>query len=134
VKPGIPEDELGKIRSTIKDSGLYTSCLSCFVGNYGVCSDQECDRAFETFKQYVELARFLDAEMIRIWPAWQESFPPRVRLAKAALWMKKSARHAGSPQKSCYGDASRTLCDSAPSSLRLLKMIDEENVGLTLDP
>src|SRR5512139_1581067 len=136
VKPELPEEELGKIRSAIRDSGLYTSCLSCFVGNYGLGSDQECERAFAAFKQYVELACFFNAEMIRIWPAWQESSSaPQPVWAKAAFWMKKSARYAGLFDKKLVMEMHHgTLCDSAPSSLRLLKMIDEENVGLTLDP
>lgn len=136
AKPGVPEEELGKIRSAIKDKGLYTSCLSCFVGNYGLCSDAECERAFTVFRQYVELACFFDAEMIRIWPAWQESSSaPESVWEKAAFWMKKSARHAGLFHRKLVMEMHHgTLCDSAPSSLRLLKRIDEENVGLTLDP
>ncbi len=39
VKPGLPKEELRKVRSTVEDNGMYTSCLSCFVGNYGLCSD-----------------------------------------------------------------------------------------------
>jgi sugar phosphate isomerase/epimerase len=106
------------------------------VGNYGLCSDEECERAFETFKQYVELACFLNAEMIRIWPAWQESSSaPESVWEKATIWMKKSAQHAGLFYKRLVMEMHHgTLCDSASSSLRLLQMIDEENVGLTLDP
>ena len=95
VKPELPKDDLRRIRSTVEESGLYTSCLSCFVGNYGLCSDEESERAFETFKQYIELASFLNSEMIRVWPAWQESSSaPESVWEKAAVWMKKSAQHA----------------------------------------
>jgi sugar phosphate isomerase/epimerase len=136
VKPGLPKEELGRIRSTVEESGLYASCLSCFVGNYGLFSDEECEQAFETFKKYVELACFLNSEMIRVWPAWQESSSaPRSVWERAAVWMEKSARHAGRFHKKLVMEMHHgTLCDSAPSSLRLLKMIGEENVGLTLDP
>jgi sugar phosphate isomerase/epimerase len=136
VKPGLPKEELGRIRSTVEESGLYTSCLSCFVGNYGLCSDEECEPAFETFKKYVELACFLNSEMIRVWPAWQESSSAPLSVwERAAVWMQKSARHAGRFHKKLVMEMHHgTLCDSAPSSLRLLKMIGEENVGLTLDP
>ena len=136
VKPELPKDELRRIRSTVEDSGLYTSCLSCFVGNYGLCSDGESERAFDTLKQYVELASFLNSEMIRVWPAWQESSSaPESVWEKAAVWMKKSAQHARLFHKKLVMEMHHgTLCDSAPSSLRLLNMIGEENVGLTLDP
>ena len=136
VKPGLPEEELRKIRSAVEESGLYTSCLSCFVGNYGLYSEEECRKAFETFKQYVELASSLNSEMIRVWPAWQESSSaPDSVWHTAAAWMKKSAQFARRFHKKLVIEMHHgTLCDSAPSSLRLLKMIDEENVGLTLDP
>jgi sugar phosphate isomerase/epimerase len=136
VKPGLPEEELRRIRSTVEDSGLYTSCLSCFVGNYGLYSEKECEQAFETFKQYVELAAFLDSEMIRVWAAWQESSSaPDSVWEMAAAWMRKSAQFARQFNKKLVIEMHHgTLCDSAPSSLRLLKMIDEDNVGLTLDP
>jgi sugar phosphate isomerase/epimerase len=106
------------------------------VGNYGLCSDEECERAFETFKQYVELASLLNSEMIRVWPAWQESSSaPESVWEKTAVWMEKSAQHAGLFHKKLVMEMHHgTLCDSAPSSLRLLKMIGDENVGLTLDP
>jgi sugar phosphate isomerase/epimerase len=49
--------------------------------------------------------------------------------------MKKSAQHARLFHKKLVMEMHHgTLCDSAPSSLRLLKMIGEDNVGLTLDP
>lgn len=136
VKPGLPKEDLKRIRSTLEDSGLYTSCLSCFVGNYGLCTAKECEQAFETFKRYVELAGFLKCEMIRVWPAWQESSSaPDSVWEKAAGWMKKSAQHAGLLQIKLVMEMHHgTLCDSAPSSLRLLQMIGEGNVGLTLDP
>ena len=136
VKPGLPEQELSKIRSAVEESGLYTSCLSCFVGNYGLYSEKECEQAFETFRLYVELASSLNSEMIRVWPAWQESSSaPDSVWHTAAAWMKKSAQFARRFNKKLVMEMHHgTLCDSAPSSLRLLKMIGEDNVGLTLDP
>jgi sugar phosphate isomerase/epimerase len=136
VKPGLPEEELQKIRSSIEEVGLYTSCLSCFVGNYGPLSNEECEQAFETFKQYVALASFLNSEMIRVWPAWQESSSaPDSVWHTAAVWMKRSAQFARRFDKKLVMEMHHgTLCDSASSSLRLLQMIGEDNVGLTLDP
>lgn len=136
VKPRLPLDELKKIRSTIEDSGLYTSCLSCFTGNYGLFSDEECARAFDMFKEYVELAVLMNAQMIRIWPAWQESSSaPQSIWDRAAQWMKRSGQYAHQYQKKLVMEMHHgTLCDTAASSLRLLRMIDEANVGVTLDP
>ena len=136
VNPEIPMEELKKIRSTLEDKGLYTSCLSCFVGNYGLLSDGECENVFEIFKKYVDLACLFDSEMIRTWPAWQESsFAPDTVWKRAAFWMRKSARHARHFNKRLVTEMHHgTLCDTASSSVRLLEMIGEDNVGVTLDP
>jgi L-ribulose-5-phosphate 3-epimerase len=136
VKPQLPKEELAKIRSTLDNKGLYTSCLSCFTGNYGLFSDDECRQAFETFKMYVDLAVFMDCQMIRIWPAWQESVSaPAAVWEKAAAWMKSSAQYASQHGRRLVMEMHHgTLCDSASSSLRLLEMIGEDNVGVTLDP
>ena len=37
VNPEIPMEELKKIRSTLEDKGLYTSCLSCFRNFQKIC-------------------------------------------------------------------------------------------------
>jgi sugar phosphate isomerase/epimerase len=125
VKPELPSAELKKIRSTVEDSGLYTSCLSCFTGNYGLFSDQECEHAFDVFKAYVDLAALMEAEMIRIWPAWQESSS-----APDSVWEYARKYDKKLVMEMHHG----TLCDSAASSLKLLRLIDEDNVGVTLDP
>jgi sugar phosphate isomerase/epimerase len=136
VKPELPRQELEKIRASVEGRGLYTSCLSCFVGNYGLRSDEDCAEAFEAFKRYVDLACFFDAEMIRTWPAWQESSSaPQPVWDRAAEWMKKSAQYARNYDRKLVIEMHHgTLCDTAPSSLRLLDMIGEDNVGVTLDP
>ncbi len=110
--------------------------LSCFVGNYGLRSDEDCEVALEAFKRYVGLACFFNSEMIRTWPAWQESSSaPQPVWDRAAEWMRKSAQYAQQYDKKLVIEMHHgTLCDTAPSSLRLLEMIGEDNVGVTLDP
>ena len=136
IKPEVPRQELQKIRSAMVAKGLYASCLSCFIGNYGLMSDAECEQAFDLFTQYIELACFFDAEMIRIWPGWQESaFAPQTVWEKAARWMKASAQYARQSNKKLVMEMHHgTLCDTAAASVQLLEMIAETNVGVTLDP
>ena len=136
VNPGLSDDERKKIFSTIENEGISTSCLSCFVGNYGLLSDEGCKEAFENLKRYVDLACYFGSEMIRIWPAWQESASaPQPVWDKAAKWMKKSAQYAKAYDRKLVIEMHHgTLCDTAPASLRLLEMIGEGNVGVTLDP
>ena len=136
VKPEVAKHELKKIRYTLKDMGLLTSCLSCFIGNYGLLSDEDCENAFEDFKRYVDLACFFNSEMIRIWPAWQSSFSaPEPVWEKAIIWMKKSTEYANQYDKKLVMEMHHgTLCDTAQSSIELLKGINAENISVTLDP
>jgi sugar phosphate isomerase/epimerase len=137
VNPETSKGEKEKIRTSIEDSGgLYISCLSCFIGNYGLLSDQECKKAFDVFKTWVDLACFMNSEMIRIWPAWQESASASDAIwQQAAKWIKKSAQYAALYNKKLVIEMHHgTICDTAPSSIRLLQMIDEKNIGVTLDP
>jgi sugar phosphate isomerase/epimerase len=136
VNPESPVKYKEKIRKVTEDTGLYISCLSCFTGNYGLFSDQECEKAFDTFKAWVDIAQFMNSEMIRVWPAWQESASaPQEVWQRAAEWMKKSAKYASAYNKKLVMEVHHgTLCDTASSSVKLLKMIGEKNVGVTLDP
>ncbi len=136
VKPDTPREELEEIRKMLDGEGLYASALSCFVGNYGLFPESECPRALETYKAYADLAAFLGAGMVRMWPAWQESStaPPEV-WDRAARWIGKSAEYARElNQKIVIEMHHGTLCDTAESSMRLLAMVGQDNVGLTLDP
>ena len=136
VGPGLAEHHLEEVRSFLRSEGLTVSSLSCFTGNYGLKTDEECGEALEELGRYVDLACMFDAEMVRIWPAWQESSsaPPSV-WERAAAWMKKSARCAAERGRKLVMEMHHgTLCDTAPSSLRLLEMIGEDCVGVTLDP
>jgi sugar phosphate isomerase/epimerase len=136
VNPALAQEQLKNIRFALQDNGLVVSSLSCFVGNFGLQSEQDCERAFEEFKKYVGLSCFYDTEMIRTWPAWQESSSaPQSVWEKAALWMRKSAVYAEQYDKKLVIEMHHgTLCDTAMSSVKLLDMIGMDNVGVTLDP
>lgn len=130
------KDEIKKVKSFLDEKVIRVSCLSCFVGNYGLLSDEECENAFGLFKKYVEIACLLDSKMIRMWPAWQESSTADQKVwDRTVLWMQKSCDYAAQFDKKLVMEMHHgTLCDTAESSLKLVGMINRNNVGLTLDP
>lgn len=136
VKPGLPQETIEKIKAFLQKKGISVNALSCFTGNYGLLTDEEAEKAFETFKEYVALAVTLEAPMIRVWAAWQASAEADETVwERAAYWMKKSGEYAAEYGKKLVMEMHHgTLCDTADSSLRLLEMIGCDNVGLTLDP
>ncbi|MFA6714782.1 MAG: sugar phosphate isomerase/epimerase [Victivallales bacterium] len=131
AKPDTPREELDGILA----SGLPINALSCFVGNYGVISEEKCREAFDIFVSYVRLAVKMGTNIIRVWPAWQESASAPFEVwRRAAKWIKKSADFAADHGiKLAMEMHHGTLCDGADSSLKLLEMINCPNVGIILD-
>lgn len=136
VNPGTPAQERRAIRDYLSAHGLRVHGLSCFAGNYGLLSEKECEAAFETFRQYVELAEDLDAGLIRVWPGWQASAQAENAVwERAARWMRRSGEYSAAHGRRIVMEMHHgTLCDTTDSCLRLLGMIGCNAVGLTLDP
>lgn len=136
INPSVPENELIPVRDFLNERKIKVSCLSCFVGNYGLLTDEDCEKAFYTLMKYVQLACFFDSDMVRIWPAWQESSSaPEEIWNRTVFWMQKSADYAGGFGRRLVMEMHHgTLCDTAESSIKLLERINRSNVGLTLDP
>ncbi|MFA7204865.1 MAG: TIM barrel protein [Saccharofermentanales bacterium] len=136
VTPATPVKEQEKIKEYLTQHHLKVNGLSCFIGNFGLLSDDQCETAFDVVKQYIELADFLDADMIRVWPAWQESGKAGAEVwSKTAVWMKRTGEYAQKHHRRIVMEMHHgTLCDTVESSLKLLSMIDCPNVGLTFDP
>lgn len=136
INPKTSREEKEKVQAFLNAEGITVNCLSCFTGNYGLLTDDKCEEAYEVFKEYILLARLLDSKMIRVWPAWQESAKaPEEVWKRAARWMRKSGEYAAQYGKRLVMEMHHgTLCDRAESSIRLMDMIDLDNVGVTLDP
>jgi|GEM_PF-144792 len=136
AKPESDKEYLKQIKQYCDQHDLKILSLSCFTGNYGLFDDEGCEKAFQTFKDYVSLAEFIGAEHIRLWPAWQESAtaPEEVR-QRAAYWTKKSCEYAAEHGKKVALEIHHgTLCDTLDSCKDLIKRIDCDNCGFILDP
>lgn len=136
VSPNTPVEVRNDIRAYLNKHNMPVSCISCFTGNYGLLTDEECEAAFETFKGYLALADEFDAPMVRVWPGWVESAAATEQnYAQAAKWMRLSAEEAAKSGRKLVMEMHHgTLCDTPESTEKLLKAIDCENVGVILDP
>ncbi len=136
VNPNTSAEMLEEIKSFLADKGITVNGLSCFTGNYALLDEDGCLTAFEALKKYVDIAELLSARSVRVWPGWIESAKASDEVfARAAKWMKKSAEYAKEKGILLFMEMHHgTLCDKADACLKLLEMIDCDNVGLTLDP
>ena len=136
VNPDTDKEFLEEIKNFLTENNISVTALSCFTGNYALLDDDGCLAAFDTFKKYVALAEYMNAKAIRVWPGWIESAKAdEAAFLKAAKWMQMSADYAMEKGILIFMEMHHgTLCDKADASLKLLELIDRENVGLTLDP
>ncbi|MEA4911588.1 MAG: TIM barrel protein [Oscillospiraceae bacterium] len=136
AKPDSDRTYLAQIKAYCAAHDLKILSLSCFTGNYGLFDDAGCEKAFDTFKAYVELAASMGAEYIRLWPAWQasETAPETVR-ARAAAWTKRSCEYAEKFNKKVVLEMHHgTLCDTLDSCKDMMRRIGCANCGFILDP
>lgn len=136
ISPATNRDTKEAVKHYLRDHQLPISCLSCFVGNFGLLSDEECQEALKTFRKWLGIAEEFQSPMIRLWPAWVESALAADEIyEKAAGWIRKCADLAQEKGVSIAMEMHHgTLLDTAESSLRLLEAIGKKNVGLILDP
>lgn len=136
INPDTPPEVRGAVHTYLKKHGLKVNCISCFVGNYGLYDEAECQERFEDFKKWLQIAIEFGSPMIRLWPAMVESAAADDAVyEKASRWIRKSAQEAEKVGVRIAMEMHHgTILDTAESSLKLLEMIDRKDVGLILDP
>ncbi len=136
IGPASSQEKKDAVKAYLKRRDLKVTCLSCFVGDFGLLNDEECENTLETFKKWLDIAIEFDAPLIRMWPAWVESAAASQSVYdRAAEWMARCAdltreKGRGIAMEMHHG----TILDTAESSLKLLDMIGRDNVGLIVDP
>lgn len=136
ANPNTDTEQLRKIRDYCNAHKLKVLSLSCFTGNYGLLSDEQCVAAFETFKKYVDLAYYMDSDMVRMWTAWQEfATAPQEIKDRAVLWSRKSCDYAAKHGKKVVLEMHHgTLCDTLEACQWMYDAIDRPNIGFCVDP
>ncbi len=114
---------------------LDIPALAGYVGGFSDASDAECEKSFEEFKKLLDIAGHLDCGMIRIFPGGPNAFLSQdYHYAKAAYWVNRCAEEAKKQQvKVLLEIHNNSLVETVESSLRLLRMIENDNVGMIHD-
>ncbi|MHA6484684.1 sugar phosphate isomerase/epimerase family protein [Paenibacillus sp. strain BS8-2] len=114
---------------------LEIPALAGYVGGFSDASDSEAQSGFEEFKRLLEIAGHLDCGMIRIYPGGPNAFlASDYHYAKAAHWVNLMAEEAKKQQVKVLMEIHNdSLVETVEGSLRLLNMIDYDNVGMIHD-
>ncbi|MFE4572854.1 sugar phosphate isomerase/epimerase family protein [Paenibacillus chitinolyticus] len=124
-----------EIRRLADEHVLDIPALGGYMGRFSESSDSECAAAYDEFLGLLERADYLETDMIRIFPGGPNAFlAADYHYEKAAHWLKKCAAEARRHEKKILLEIHNvSLIETVESSMRLLEMIGEDNVGLIHD-
>ncbi|WP_254634985.1 sugar phosphate isomerase/epimerase [Paenibacillus sp. GbtcB18] len=124
-----------EIRRLADEHVLDIPALGGYMGRFSESGDSECAAAYDEFLGLLERADYLETDMIRIFPGGPNAFlAADYHYEKAAHWLRKCAAEARRHEKKILLEIHNvSLIETVESSMRLLEMIGEDNVGLIHD-
>lgn len=133
-----PKSSLARVKEVKALAGsleLEIPVLAGYVGGFSDVSDSDARSSFEEFQRLLEIAGHLDCGMIRIFPGGPNAFlASDYHYAKAAHWVNLCAEEAKKHQVKVLMEIHNdSLVETVESSLRLLDMINYDNVGMIHD-
>lgn len=135
LSPDTPRPRVEEMKRVADGLGLEIPALGGYAGKFSEIGDAECRQAFDDFCRLLEHADMLGADMVRLWPGGPNAFlAEEHHYARAAHWIGKCAEEAGRHGKRIVLEIHNlSLIETVDSSLRLLRLIEADNVGLIHD-
>jgi L-ribulose-5-phosphate 3-epimerase len=135
LSPTTSSPRIQEIKSLAVDLGLEIPVLAGYMGGFSTASDRECEQAFSDFNRLLEIGGELGTSMIRVSPGGPNAFMANdYHYAKAAHWLNKCAERAQKLQiKLLLEIHNESLVETVDSSLKLLNLIEHNNVGMIHD-
>ncbi|QNK54894.1 sugar phosphate isomerase/epimerase [Paenibacillus sp. PAMC21692] len=135
ISPKTSLARVKEVKALASSLELEIPALAGYVGGFSDASDSEARNSFEEFKQLLEIAGHLDCGMIRIYPGGPNAFLANdYHYVKAAHWVnlcaEEAMKHKVKVLMEIHNDS---LVETVEGSLRLLNMIDYDNVGMIHD-
>jgi sugar phosphate isomerase/epimerase len=135
LSPGTSHERARELKSYVDRHDLDVPCIATYCGAYVEGSERECRANLEELERLLELAEILDCEILRHgpsgtspWKAADEDFEV------AARWMREAADLAAEYDKTLGIEIhAQKLAETTDSTLRLLELIERDNVGAILD-
>jgi L-ribulose-5-phosphate 3-epimerase len=135
ISPSTSKPRVQEVKSLAASLGLEIPVLAGYMGGFSTNSDKESMQAFDEFQRLLHIAGELGSSMVRVSPGGPNAFIAHsYHYAKAAHWLNKCAIEA----KACKIDIvleihNQSLIETVDSSLRLLSLIEHDNVGMIHD-
>lgn len=135
LSPETSNERVQEIKELADGYGLEIPALAGYLGHFTQGSDEHCEKAYEDFGRLVEHAKILGADMVRIFQGGPNSFKAvDYHYEKAAYWLNRCAEVAQNSDKKIVLEIhNNSIIENADDCLRLLDLIDYENVGFIHD-
>ncbi|WP_010283029.1 sugar phosphate isomerase/epimerase family protein [Bacillus timonensis] len=130
-----PRHQMEEIKQIANYYHLEIPALAGYMGHFSSLSDYDCEKEFTDFEKILESATILDVDMIRVFPGGPNAFLAiDEHYEKAAYWIKKCSLLAKQFNKKVIVEIhNNSLVETVEDAIRILTMIEEDNVGLIHD-
>lgn len=135
LSPTTSMPRLKEMKSIADSLDLEIPVLAGYMGGFSTASDKEAQLALDEFKRMLPIAGELGSTMIRVSPGGPNAFLAHdYHYAKAAYWLNRCAAEAkASNIRIVLEIHNESLIETVESSLRLLSMLEYDNVGMIHD-
>jgi len=135
LSPGASLARVKEVRALSRSLELEIPVLAGYAGGFSEIGDADARNAFDDFKRLLDIAGHLDASMVRVFPGGPNAFRAHdYHYAKAAHWLSLCAEEAKKQDVSVVLEIhNNSLVETVDSSLRLLSMIESDNIGMIHD-
>lgn len=135
LSPATSAPRVKEMKALAGDFGLDIPVIAGYMGGFSTASDAECAQSFDDFQRMLAIAGELGAKMVRVSPGGPNAFlASDYHYAKAAHWLNRCAEEAKRQGAAVVLEIHNvSLVETVDSSLRLLKLIEHDNVGMIHD-
>lgn len=130
-----PIERIKDLARRAKDRNLAITVLGTYSGNFSQLGDEACLAQIEEFKRHMEFAEIFGTKIVRMWTGGP--VPAKARedhYLRAAHYIAMCADLAKPSSISVSIETIQVLPVTVNSVVKLLKLIDRSNVGVTYDP
>jgi L-ribulose-5-phosphate 3-epimerase len=135
ISPTTSKTRLKEVKALAASLNLEIPVLAGYMGGFSTASDKESEQAFDDFKRLLEAANELESSMVRVSPGGPNAFMAHeYHYVKAAYWLNRCAAEAKSSKVNVVLEIhNQSLIETVDSSLKLMNLIEHENLGLIHD-
>jgi L-ribulose-5-phosphate 3-epimerase len=129
------DQEAHALRDYLDSLGLSVPCIATYTGFYVGKTKAECESELADLERFCELADILGVDLIRHGPGGPSPYEATTyHYRTGAAWMREAAELAATYDKELGVEIhGNTLVESATDAVRLLELIDHDNVGIIHD-